>query len=63
MICFVETIHKEKVGYVSELFFCKKYDIDPARFARWIMTTPCKIYAGFNVFYNEAELVLNLPKM
>jgi hypothetical protein len=62
MICSVDIIpfepwkNHETPGYISELDFCEKYEIAIDRFTRWIMKTPCKRYAGFDVKYNESQL-------
>jgi hypothetical protein len=69
MICSVDIVqyepwkNRETLGYISELDFCDKYDVSRDRFTRWVMKTPCKRYAGFDVRYNEAQLILNLPKI
>ncbi len=35
-------IHYEKLGHISEISFCEKYNITKDQFTRWIMNTPFK---------------------
>jgi hypothetical protein len=73
MVCLVDTLHihkfygepiNDKAGYISEFYFCEKYNIPNDQFIRWIMKTPCKLTAGFNnVLYNEEQLIANIPKI
>ncbi len=56
---------KEKEGFVSEPYFCKKYDITEAIFTRWIMRIQgVRVTAGYsNVRYKESDLLLYLHQM
>ncbi len=61
----LDVLMKEKTGFVSETFFCNKYNITESIFTRWVMKIHyLRVTAGFsNIRYKESDLLSYLHDM